>query len=84
MDETDQQLIESYFDGDEAALAVLVNRYLKPVYNFAFRLTGNQADAEDVSQETFLKAWKNIKKFRADENFKAWILKIARNTAYDL
>lgn len=61
----------------------IIRQYLRPVYNFAHRFSGNRQDAEDISQETFLKVWKNIKKYREGENFKTWLFAIARNTAID-
>jgi len=61
----------------------IVNIHLKPVYNFIYRLVGSAKDAEDIAQETFFKAWKSIKTYRPDENFKTWIFTIARNTAID-
>jgi len=68
---------------DENAFAELTKRYLKPVYNFVCRLSGSAHDAEDITQDTFLKAWKNLKKYRPEENFKTWIFTIARNTTID-
>lgn len=79
----DQQLIVDYLEGDETALSFLVDRYLKDVYGFACHLTGNIAAAEDIAQESFIKAWKNIRKFRQGSNFKTWIFTITRNTAID-
>lgn len=84
MAKTDQQLVADYLNGEEGVLPELINRYLKPAYNFAYRLTGNAQDAQDISQETFLKMWKNLKKYRPEESFKTWLFTIARNTAFDL
>ncbi len=83
MEKDDQQLIAEYLAGDSDALAMLVKRYLKPVYNFAYRLVGNAQEAEDIAQETFVKIWKNIKKYRRGATFKPWLFRIARNTAFD-
>jgi RNA polymerase sigma-70 factor, ECF subfamily len=79
----DEQLVKNYLDGDEKALELLFGYYLKPIYNFLFRLVGNTKDAEDLSQEAFMKAWSNLKRFDGQKVFKAWIYKIARNTAID-
>lgn len=84
MQKNDQQLIADYLNGDEEAFAVLAGRYLKPIYNFTYRLVGDRQNAEDITQETFFKTWKNLKKYRAGESFRAWLYRIARNTAYDL
>lgn len=84
MNKTDQELITGYLSGDDDALSFLVHRHARSLYNFAFRIAQNEADAEDIAQEAFFKAWKNLEKFRTGENFTAWIFQIARNTAYDL
>ncbi|MFA6338995.1 MAG: RNA polymerase sigma factor [Candidatus Paceibacterota bacterium] len=81
--ENDEQLIIDYLNGDNEAFSELVKDYLKPIYNFIFRLTKNTQESEDITQETFLKVWKNIKKYRKGENFKTWIFTIARNTTID-
>ena len=83
MKETDGQLISNYLEGDEKALGFLVERYLKDVYNFAFRLTGDIQAAEDISQDSFIKAWKHIRRYRQGSNFQAWLFTITRNTAID-
>lgn len=64
---------------------LVINRYAQPVYAFVFRLTGNASDAQDISQETFIKVWKNIKRFDSKKgaSLKTWIFTIARNTATD-
>lgn len=80
---TDGQLIGDYLEGDEKSLEVLVKRYLKPVYAFVFRNVGNAQDAEDMTQETFARVWKNLKKFDKDKSFKNWIFSIARNASID-
>lgn len=83
MKTSDGQLISDYLEGNERALSILVDRYLKDVYNFAYRLTHNKQAAEDVAQESFIKAWKHIRRYRQDSDFKTWIFTIARNTAID-
>lgn len=83
MPKTDEQLIAEYFSGDEEALHLLIANNLQPVYSFIYRMVRNAKDAEDISQETFIKLWRNIKKYRQGHNFKAWLFRIARNTAID-
>lgn len=80
----DRQLITAARAGDEGALAELVRRYLPLIYRFAYRITGNAQDAQDVAQVTFVKAWRNLRRYRTDASFKAWLFAIARNTAFDL
>ena len=83
MEETDRELITRHRAGDETALPELINRYLKPIYRFIFRRIGKTTDSEDLTQETFLKIWKNLRKYRAEESFRAWAFTIARHTAID-
>lgn len=84
MQKEDQKLITDYLEGIDESLAELVRRYIKPVYNFVYRFSGNnKEEAEDITQETFFKMWRNLKKYRSGENFKTWLFTIARNTAYD-
>ncbi|MFA5368982.1 MAG: RNA polymerase sigma factor [Candidatus Paceibacterota bacterium] len=82
-DLTDEQLVEVYLKGDKKALEILISRYLKPIYNFVYKYVNNSHDAEDITQETFVKIWKNIKKFDREKKFKAWIYQVARNTMID-
>ena len=79
----DKELIEKHLKGDEKALEVLISKYLKPIYNFIFGYVQNQQDAEDLTQETFLKVWRNLKKFKKEKNFQSWLWTIARNTCFD-
>ena len=79
----DQDLIKQYLKGDKKALETLISRYLNQVYGFIFYLTKNSQDAEDIAQETFVKVWKNLKKYKPEKNFKTWLLTIAKNTALD-
>lgn len=60
-----------------------IGLHLKPVYNYICRIIYDKNDAEDITQEAFVKAWRNIKKFDQEKNFKTWIFTIARNTAID-
>ena len=83
MDQTDEQLISEYFSGDEKSLEILIKRYLKPIYNFIFHLTNDPQATDDISQETFFKVWKSLKKYRMGESFKAWVYRIAHNSAID-
>ena len=81
-DSEEQRLIEKAQAGDEFAFASLVKIFLPNVYSFLARMTDRDT-AEDLAQETFVKAWKNIGRFDAGKNFKPWILTIAKNTAFD-
>jgi len=75
--------------GNRDAFAEMVSPYMASVYQRARRLTGNPADAEDVSQEALLKAWSRLEQFsgKQDESaddFRAWLARIAGNTSIDL
>ncbi len=80
---TDEDLVVSYIEGDDSAFVTLMDRYLKLIYSFTFRMCKNTDNAEEITQETFLKVWKNIKKFKTNQKFKTWIYTIAKNTAID-
>jgi len=79
----DQNLIKKYLKGDAKSLDFLIGKYLKPIYGFVYKNVGGQAEAEDVTQEVFIKVWKNLKKFDQNKNFKPWIFQIAKNTSID-
>lgn len=83
LNNTDKQLISNYLAGDEKSLEVLIKRYLKPIYSFVYRYVGNSQDAEDITQEVFVKIWRNLKKFDQNKSFKTWIFSIAKNTSID-
>ncbi|HUZ47686.1 MAG TPA: sigma-70 family RNA polymerase sigma factor [Terriglobia bacterium] len=65
--------------GSYAAFEELVNRYEKKIYRLGLNLTGNPEDAEDLLQETFLKAFQHLPTFREDSRFYTWIVRIAIN-----
>lgn len=82
--ESDEDLIAAYLRGDEGAFARLVGRHLTAAYSFTLRFVGNENDAEDIVQESFLKVWKNINRYSAKSaGFKTWLMHIVRNTAID-
>ena len=83
MEFTDEQLVLRFLEGDDGSLDILIGRYLKPIYNFLYRFTKDTDSLDDLTQETFIKVWKNIKRFDPDKKFKVWIYQIAKNTAYD-
>ncbi len=80
---SDQLLIKKYLQSDEKSLGILFARYLKPIFSFAHRYVGGGHDAEDITQEVFVKVWRNIKKFDQGKSFKTWVFQIAKNTAID-
>jgi RNA polymerase sigma-70 factor (ECF subfamily) len=79
----DKELVEQYFAGDKSAFDALVGRYLNPIYHFVSRIASHTPDAQDLTQETFMKAWRQLKRFDTERSFKAWLFTIARNTSID-
>ena len=80
---SDSQLIADYLGGDEKSLEILIGRYLKPIYNFVYGYVKSNAEAEDITQEVFVKMWRNLKKFDREKKFKTWLFTIAKNTCFD-
>ena len=80
---TDNQLIGMYLDGNRNALNGIINRYTQIIYRFVLRISNNSDEAQDITQETFIKVWKNIKKYDEDKSFKSWLFTIAQRTAID-
>jgi len=80
---SDEQLIEKFLKGDEKSLEVLIKRYLKPIYSFVYRNVGNIQSAEDITQEIFIRMWRNIKRFDHKKKFKTWLFVIAKNASID-
>lgn len=79
MDE-DIKLIDKYLDGDEYAVEELVTKYQRKIYALAYRMTWNVDDSKDITQKTFMQAFKNIKGFRRASAFYTWLYQIALNT----
>ena len=79
----DEILTRKYLQGDEKSLEVLILTYLKPIYSFVYRYVGNGQDAEDITQEVFVRVWRNLKKFDQNKSFKTWIFSIAKNASLD-
>ena len=82
-EEKNRELITTAQNGDESAFAELVKENLPLIYRYLFRLTGNEAVAEDLAQETFVRVWKNLSRFDTEKPFRPWLYRIARNCAYD-
>ncbi len=84
MEPTDAALVAQTQAGNGDAYRVLVERHSRRVFRLAFRLTGNEQDAEDVVQEAFLKAYKNLDNFNGQAQFSSWLYSIASNHALDM
>jgi RNA polymerase sigma-70 factor, ECF subfamily len=70
--------------GDPDAFATLVRAAQRPVYGLCLRLLGNEAEASEVTQEAFLRAWQNLSRYDLQRPFDLWVLAIARNLCLDL
>lgn len=71
--------IQRSFADDTEAFAALVQQHQKMVHALAFRMTGSLEDAEDVAQETFLRAYRQLESFRGESKFSTWLCQIAVN-----
>ncbi|MDF2629368.1 MAG: polymerase ECF-type sigma factor [Symbiobacteriaceae bacterium] len=79
----DSVLIKRLSAGDEEALGTLMDRYGGALLHFAHRLVGDLQLAEEIYQDTMLKAWQQAASFRLDGHLKAWLFRVARNNAID-
>ena len=83
MQYSDEQLVQQFLAGDEKAFEKLVEKYLKPLYNFIFQLVRDKDTANDITQDVFVKIWKSISSYDSQKKFSTWIFAIAKNTAFD-
>jgi RNA polymerase sigma-70 factor (ECF subfamily) len=79
----DEELIQSFYNGDREALSVIFARHKEGVFNFALRMLTNRADAEDVTSDVFGRLCGEHGRFRPDASFKTWLYTIARNSCLD-
>ena len=84
MEFTDAAAVGRARTGDTDAFRVLVERHSRSLFRLAFRMTGNQQDAEDVVQESFMRAYKQLAKFDERASFGTWLYRIAANCSLDL
>jgi RNA polymerase sigma-70 factor (ECF subfamily) len=84
MGNDDHALIRAVLAGEKDAYGPLVARHSQSVFRVAFRITENEADAEEVVQETFLRGYRGLEGFDARANFRTWIYRIAMNCALDV
>lgn len=83
MTETDQAALNRALAGDQDGFRVLVERYSHALFRLAFRMTGNESDAEDIVQESFLRTWRNLSHYDGRASFSTWLYRIAANCALD-
>ena len=83
MDHDEQALIKKAQSGDTSAFTALVTKHGTLVYNLALRTLSDPQEAEDVAQETFMRAWKALPHFRAESRLSTWLYRIATNLCYN-
>jgi len=82
-DPTISQWVYAAMEGDQDAFAELVYTFQDAVYNLCYRMLGNAAEAEDATQEAFLRAFTNLNRYDHDRSFKTWVMSIASNHCID-
>lgn len=80
---SDRDLVERCRDRDGAAFNEVVDRYKTKVYNYLFRMMGNAADAEDLTQEVFVRLYTSLDSFRSQASLSTWLFRIAGNLCID-
>lgn len=79
----EQMLIKRCKKGDLTAFEILISDHQMKVYNLAYRLIGNSEDAKDISQEAFIKVFRNIQSFREESSFSTWLYRVVINSSQD-
>jgi len=79
----DQIIIDKILNGNTNAFAELVDKYKDLVFTLALRMIKNREEAEEVSQDTFIKTFKSLEKFKGKSKFSTWVYRIAYNTCLD-
>ncbi|MEM9391454.1 MAG: sigma-70 family RNA polymerase sigma factor [Bacteroidota bacterium] len=77
----DDIIIDRILDGDESQYKILIDKYKVYAFTLAMNVLGNREDAEEVAQDSFIKAFKNLKKFNREAKFSTWFYRIVTNTA---
>lgn len=82
--DSDFNLVERCLNGDEAAWETLVRTHTRRVYGFCYRFTGKDSEAQDLTQEVFLRVFRSLKSYRSDEGaFVTWLTRLSRNLLID-
>ena len=80
----EEKIVERCLQGDDAAWEVVVNSYAKRIYNLSYRYTYRRDEAEDLTQDIFIRVYQNLKSFRSESgSFQSWVMKIGRNLIID-
>lgn len=80
---SDQHYIDEIIGGNSNAFAVLVDRYKDLIFSLALKMVKNREEAEEVAQDTFIKVFNSLEKFKGESKFSTWIYKVAYNTCLD-
>lgn len=83
VDSSVDEVVQRALTGDKAAFSMLVRRYQRPVYGLCMRLVRSEADASEIAQETFLRAYHGIGRYDSHRPFDVWLFTIARNLCLD-
>lgn len=83
MDEKEKELVAMTLGGETDAFARLIYPYRQSILRLAYRMTGDREEAGDVAQETFLKAFRYLRRYDPKRSFRNWLLQIAANAARD-
>ena len=83
-EQLDGDLVVAALAGSQQAYAGLLKRYERPVFSIVVRIVRDRAEAEEVAQEAFLKAFRNLESYDQGRKFSSWLFKIAHNSAIDL
>lgn len=83
MQNSETEWVRKAIKGDAQAFTQLVELYQRPVYNLCYRMLGNAQDAEDAAQETFLRAYQNMRRYDNNRLFSTWLLSIAAHYCID-
>lgn len=83
MESSEYEWLTRALQGDDEAFSHLVDMYQRPVFNLCYRMTGDAGDAEDAAQETFLRAYQNLRRYDTQRSFITWLLSIAAHYCID-
>ena len=84
MELNDAAVVAQVLTGDREAFRVLVERHSRNIFKAVYRMTNNQEDADEIVQETFLRAYKSLERFQERSSFYTWVYRIAMNRTLDL
>ncbi len=83
MELSDNELVKQINNGNQQAFTELIQRYQHKVYNSTYRILGNHEDALDMAQESFIRVYKSIGKFKGNSSFSTWLFRITTNICRD-